>query len=770
MGIDPRAVPLHDPAGPVATGILIDDHHMLTCASAVAGRRLRAELAYGWVDMEAVRASAGDDLAVLRLLRPAGLPAAHFAPMAPASPLRVRIIDQVSHGLLMGVTIGPAWHRPDRAIVDLDHGRHAADQERSPLLGAPVVDPVTGEVLGVAVGLSGRTATIVPAQAVHRFWPVLRGRRDEALDRAAQDLAEMVAALVPMADQAVWDGLFTELGLPDRSVKALARAVGQSPVAVFTVARYVDGVDGSSAASRDVMAAVSALLALRSDLVPASVRPRDPVGERNLPPDGEGGAHHLVCDAPSAVRVGAHFSVVAQITAEAPAHGRPGAPLAAPAAGPVTILIGVDSGLVTLDETEFTVQVPERGDAPPVRFAVRAEAHGLLHVRVSAWAGGTPLATVTCQVSAEADPASARRRTQGAAIGSVLPRTGEVTLLVEPDGDRYAFRLMAPPSFYSSRVLGPSLVTDPGPALGATIETLRRIIMQEAGYTAGNAYRWVRETGVGLWQELVPDVIKDQFWQLRDEIGAFSIVCGDDRLPWELLYPLAPGHDEGFLVEQFPVLRQVADHRRAPVIRLGNARYVVPPNPPVHAGDEIARVDRLLTAAGVSTVPEPIPALDALLAVIDGGDAGLLHFACHNGFSVDGGGSSIKMDGGAFVPAMLNSARVERRLTDRHPLIFLNACHTARSAPYFTRMMGWAGQFMAAGAGAFVGTLWPVESRQAGLYAEAFYAALLADRDLGAASLEARRAIRDTADPSWLAYSTYGDPHAVGVTGPSDHH
>jgi CHAT domain-containing protein len=75
---------------------------------------------------------------------------------------------------------------------------------------------------------------------------------------------------------------------------------------------------------------------------------------------------------------------------------------------------------------------------------------------------------------------------------------------------------------------------------------------------------------------------------------------------------------------------------------------------------------------------------------------------------------------------------------------------------------------MAAGAGAFVGTLWPVESRQASLYAEAFYTALLAGNDLGAASLQARHAIRNTADPSWLAYSTYGDPCAVGEVGTPD--
>jgi len=51
-------------------------------------------------------------------------------------------------------------------------------------------------------------------------------------------------------------------------------------------------------------------------------------------------------------------------------------------------------------------------------------------------------------------------------------------------------------------------------------------------------------------------------------------------------------------------------------------------------------------------------------------------------------------------------------------------------------MMGWASQFMAAGAGAFLGTLWPVRSSRASVFAEAFYAALVANTmDLGGFSL-----------------------------------
>lgn len=82
----------------------------------------------------------------------------------------------------------------------------------------------------------------------------------------------------------------------------------------------------------------------------------------------------------------------------------------------------------------------------------------------------------------------------------------------------------------------------------------------------------------------------------------------------------------------------------------------------------------------------------------------------------------------------------------------------------YTQMMGWASQFMAAGAGAFLGTLWPVRSSRASSFAEAFYAVLMTGEDLGQATLTARKAAKDDADPTWLAYSCYGDPTALAVS------
>jgi ubiquitin-like protein Pup len=471
---------------------------------------------------------------------------------------------------------------------------------------------------------------------------------------------------------------------------------------------------------------------------------------------------YLVGELPGRVRAGAELSMIVSITTRSPEPGLAAAALVGLSPGlagtDVTIVIQPDAGLVAVGDLQQTVTVPRRGDCPPIRFAFRARSLGLSRIRVTSWLGGTFLAELRLEVSVEPDVPVADSQRRGARMGQLRADAGEVTLQVHYDGVRYSFQLLSQRYLFGP-VIARSLTEQPGRAVERTVAMLRKMAADAAGYPPALAARWVRETGTGLWQDLVPRSIQDQFWQLRDSITSFTIACADDAVPWELLYPLTPTDDAGFLVEQFPVVRRVFDQGRAHRVPLGDARYVVPPGSPDDARQEVAAIRRALGQPGDSTIGD----LSDLLDLLDAGSAGLLHFACHNTFSLEAGGSSIKMAGGAFVPQLLNSAVAQRRLAARSPLVFVNACRSAGVAAEYTRMMGWAGQFMAAGAGAFIGTLWPVRSTRASLFAEAFYAALADGQNLGQASLAARVATRDDADPTWLAYTTYGDPAAVAT-------
>ena len=146
------------------------------------------------------------------------------------------------------------------------------------------------------------------------------------------------------------------------------------------------------------------------------------------------------------------------------------------------------------------------------------------------------------------------------------------------------------------------------------------------------------------------------------------------------------------------------------------------------------------------------------------GDLGLLHFSCHNAFARGAPNASrILLGGQPFEPVFLNAHAGQFA----GPLVFLNACRTDGQAPLYTTVEGWAASFLRAGAGAFIGSLWEVVDSSAATYAQQFYQAALAGHTLGEAARQARDAIRDNpADPTWLAYTLYGDPAATVSTVP----
>jgi hypothetical protein len=497
------------------------------------------------------------------------------------------------------------------------------------------------------------------------------------------------------------------------------------------------------------------------DHVAGSGEPPRP-GEASRTPGSEPG-RYLVGEMQSRVRAGTEVSLIVSITTESPEPGLAVAPLPGLLPGPqgvqVTFVVRPDAGLLALGELQQAVTVPPHGDSQPVRFAFRARAVGLSRIRLTAWLGGTFLGELRLDVSVESEQPMTDNQRRSTPIGAMQADPGEVTLQVHTDGARYSFQLLSQKYLFGP-VVAKSLTEEPGQAVERTVAMLRKMAGDISWYTPALAARWVRETGTGLWHDLVPKSIQDQYWQLRDSITSFTIACEDDTVPWELLYPLTPTDDAGFLVEQFPVLRRIYDQCRTHRVLVGGARYVVPPGSPANALDEVDAISRILGQPADSTITN----LGDLLDLLDAGSTGLLHFACHNTFALEAGGSAIKMAGGALVPQLLNSAVGRRCLAARSPLIFVNACRSAGVSAEYTQMMGWASQFMAAGAGAFLGTLWPVRSSRASMFAEAFYAALVAGADLGRASLAARQATKDDADPTWLAYTVYGDPAALGVS------
>ena len=209
------------------------------------------------------------------------------------------------------------------------------------------------------------------------------------------------------------------------------------------------------------------------------------------------------------------------------------------------------------------------------------------------------------------------------------PTEGAVSLVVRYDPDLRAYRFEFRDEDNPDEVVS-SLSFEPRQRIERLVADLDRLAEGRSGYSADQARDYLVNAGAELWRELVPARLREQFWERQHRIRQLTILADKDTVPWELLYPMDPGHDAGFLVEQFPVTRAIFGRRPAPSLSLWPARFVLPDGSLPEARDEIDAMRRLLDPA---QPPEAvISELTPLQDLIQAGDFGLLHFACHNRF------------------------------------------------------------------------------------------------------------------------------------------
>jgi hypothetical protein len=466
---------------------------------------------------------------------------------------------------------------------------------------------------------------------------------------------------------------------------------------------------------------------------------------------------YLMGQCQESVPVAMPFSLLASIVLAAGPARVELEPFDVPAEGRDVLLVIYAPGLQLLGDQQQTVHVPADRDSRPVRFELRADTPGPRSVSVTAWIGGTYLGELVIEITAERDGPPGRHREVLAEI-TTESIEGAVSLVVHYDPKQNAYRFEFRDEDNPGEVLG-SLTYDPGPLVERLVADLDDLTKGRTGYSAAQTRDYLVNAGAGLWSRLVPETLREQFWDRQHRIRQLTILADKDVVPWELLYPLDRGHDTGFLVEQFPVTRAIFGWRPTRTLRLRPARFVLPEGSLPKARDEIDAMRRLLDPGQPPS--EVISALTPLTDLIGTGDFGLLHFACHNTYDALGG-SSIKLGMVQFTPTLLEVAGIREVLKRSAPTVFINACRSAGLAATYNRLDGWASKFLEAGAGAFIGTLWAVSDGAAREFAQELYRQLQAGSPLGEAVMQARHAAASQPDdPTWLAYTVYGDPRAT---------
>jgi len=474
-------------------------------------------------------------------------------------------------------------------------------------------------------------------------------------------------------------------------------------------------------------------------------------------PGGVPARRYILARCPESVPVGSVFSLLVSIIQSRMGAGGELKPFSVPSEGRDVLLVVHAPGLRLLGDPRQAVRVPSNGNSQPAMFELRAETPGPRLVSITAWLGGSYLGELLVEVSAELGQPTGPHRDMLAEI-TTESVGGAVSLVVRYDPRQAAYRFEFRDEDNPSEVTS-LLAYEPGPLVEHLVADLDDLAKGRSSYSAAQTRDFLVNAGARLWSQLIPEQLRDQFWDRQHRIRQLTILDDKDAVPWELLYPMDPGHDAGFLVEQFPVTRAIFGWRPSRTLSLRPTRLVLPESSLPEARDEIDIVRRLLDPE--QPPGDVISALTPLQDLIANGNFGLLHFACHNTYN-PARGSSITFDNVQFTLTHMASAAINKLLARNAPTIFMNACRSAGLSPSYNQLDSWAREFLKAGAGAFIGTLWAVSDGAAREFAREFYSQLQAGSSFGTAMIRARQAAASQPDdPTWLAYTAYGDPRAT---------
>ncbi|HEY9632069.1 MAG TPA: CHAT domain-containing protein [Coleofasciculaceae cyanobacterium] len=280
------------------------------------------------------------------------------------------------------------------------------------------------------------------------------------------------------------------------------------------------------------------------------------------------------------------------------------------------------------------------------------------------------------------------------------------------------------------------------------------------------AERRLATLGHNLWDELIPDKLKQEYWRFKSYVKTFLITSDEPWVPWEVLKPYryhndGEREDNPFWCQQFALSRWLSGPGTTDELLLGAARPVAPNQVNLlSVQEEVAFIRHLHDLHTGITVLEPFSACLDVLDWLETGKFSMLHFACHGMFDATSpDNSAIKLTDGILRPSDIQIRFGGQR---PRPLLFINACHGGRSEFSFTGLGGWAEQLVTkARVGAFVGAMWEVNDGLALQFAQRFYTELLKNNEtISEAFRKAREEIRQLApyNSTWLAYALYSDP------------
>jgi hypothetical protein len=418
----------------------------------------------------------------------------------------------------------------------------------------------------------------------------------------------------------------------------------------------------------------------------------------------------------------------------------------------------------------------ERDDESNVRFVLIPSKLGQHKIKVQFYQNGKPIGkavrnilvseqSVTTEVPQPDQPTELELNN-----GKIPPQDLELFIELDDDGCTLSFFLHSVKeeiSYRRAKVGKVTLKGSPLEKMQSIYEKMNQYAKTKPTTTEGEilAEKRIEDVGNDLWEELIPDKLKQEYWKFKDRVKSIMINSDEPWIPWEMLKPLRY-NDEGereddlFWCQQFSVSRWLSGAGTIGEFDIKTVRPMAPRQENLPSlKDEMTFLEQLSSLRpninSLAAFNTPTQVLDSLRNE----DSSIIHFACHGAFdSISPNDSAIKLSDGSLYPSDI---RVRFGGKRQRPLIFINACHGGRTEFNFTGLGGWADRLLDARAGAFIGAMWEVSDRLSLQFTKTFYTALIQDnKTIADAFRQAREVIRREApyNSTWLAYTLYADP------------
>jgi esterase/lipase len=350
-----------------------------------------------------------------------------------------------------------------------------------------------------------------------------------------------------------------------------------------------------------------------------------------------------------------------------------------------------------------------------------------------------------------------------AALIFTLFRRGEVGQTFEPvsfEGDLYNYA-----NHFYDRLTKLTDMLDP---------TTNVVLGKQRTLLAEDIDRRVKNLGQNLWKELIPDKLKEIYYQelARWHDQTLLIVSDEPYLPWELIWPYGNDwEDPGPWCETTLFTRwlrrdsQGNGHESpANYLTMQSLICLAPKDSGLRAAqDEYKYLSKIAKENNIENISPDPQSWSSVLDLLEKSDYGWIHVAAHGNFypeSPDSDSAIWLQDGHPFTPQDVVGPGIEKHIKIKRPAFVFNACHAGRQGWTLTRLGGWANRLISNGAGLFLGPLWTVTDERALLFSETFYQQLFQNHTVAEAVREARLSIKKSGDPTWLSYSIYAHPNA----------